>query len=135
MALTADKKTEWMEGSVIAIKAVIIAKIYAGALVQSAANGPDIQVVQPAADSAGAGVLGVALESKDAGGDVQTLLVRTKGVFKFKRSGSFDTAPAGADVYVVDDETVSYEATTNSVVAGKFVMLDDNPDYVWVRIG
>ena len=132
MALTADKKTEWMEGRDIVFKGNIAAKIYAGALVTARWVTTQFYLL-PASDSSGHSVVGIALESKEAG-DGQTLLVRTTGVVKLKISGSA-IYPPGSDVYVVDDETVSCEATTNNVVAGKLVKQDDDPNYVWVRIG
>jgi len=135
MALTADKKTEWMEGRDIVVKGTISAKIYAGALVETQ-NVMGIFGFFPAADENASDVCGIALESKEAG-DNQTLLLRRTGVVKLKASGSSAGWKVGADVYVVDDETVTWDAsaTTNSVVAGKFVKLDDDPNYVWVRIG
>ena len=134
MALTADKKTEWMEGRDIVFKGAINQKIYAGALVcaQCVVGG---LLFLPATDGTNKPVIGIALESKETG-DNQTLLVRTTGVVKLKFSGSA-IYPPGSDVYVVDDETVTGDAssTTNSVVAGKLVKVDDDPNYAWVRIG
>ena len=137
MALTADKKTEWMEGRDIVVKGDITAKIYAGALVMGSVGDGFAQTFMPASDASGYGVLGVALESKEAG-QAQTLLVRTKGVFKFKTYGNqmmWTGVVPGADLLVVDDESVAPSGTTNNLVAGKFVKLDDDTNYVWVRIG
>ena len=134
MPLTADKKAEWMEGRDIVFKGNIGAKIYAGALVCAQAVLGAL-LLTPAADEASKAVIGIALESKEVG-DNQTLLVRTTGVVKLKISGPA-SYPPGSDLYVVDDETVTGDAssTSYSVVAGKLVKQDDDPNYVWVRIG
>ena len=133
MALTADKKTEWMEGRDIVFKNRVFQKIHAGALVSIIWIPVQQQFcLLPASDTANESVLGIALESKEVA--EKSLLVRTTGVVKLKFSGSVNYPP-GSDVYIVDDETVSCDATTNNIVAGKLVMLDDDPNYAWVRIG
>jgi len=71
------------------------------------------------------------LESKEVNGE--SILVRTTGIVKLKLQGAPDIP--GVDLYVVDVETVSVESTTNNVVAGKLAKMDDDPNYVWVRIG
>ena len=136
MALTADKKTEWMEGRDIVIKGVVLQTIYAGALVMGVFDEQGMPAFQPAADVSGPfRVIGVALEGKECADNIQSLSVRTKGIFKFKFNGTPNLKPLGMDVYVVDDETVSCDATTNNIVAGKLVKVDDDPNYAWVRIG
>ena len=134
MAVSADKKTEWMEGRDIVYKGNIGAKIYAGALVAARNISGDL-FLSPAVDQPGLRVIGIALESKDVGNN-QALLVRTTGAVKLKVDVS-PSYPPGSDVYVVDDETVTDDTsfTTNSIVAGKLVKSDDDPNYAWVRIG
>ena len=53
MALTADKKTEWMEGRDIVVKGDITAKIYAGALVMGSVGDGFAQTFMPASDASG----------------------------------------------------------------------------------
>jgi len=60
-----------------------------------------------------------------------------RGTFKFGNSAAGDLiaqADAGADCYIVDDQTVAKTSATNTrSVAGKIIAVD--ADGVWVKLG
>jgi hypothetical protein len=115
-------------GQILALPAAAGAVLYAGALV--AANSSGLAV--PAADTAGLTVQGVCRSGLDnASGSAGTLgtsgdflnavryvQVDAQGEWLFTVSAG--TPKPGATAFVVDDNTVSASATTNSIPAGKF---------------
>lgn len=75
--------------------------------------------------------------SAGAGGAIKARVKR--GVFKFKNSASTDLiaqADAGADCYIVDDQTVAKtNGSSSRSRAGKIVAIDTDTDGVWVQLG
>lgn len=73
--------------------------------------------------------------SAGSNGDLSALVKR--GTFKFANSSAGDLiaqADAGADCYIVDDQTVAKTSATNTrSVAGKIIAVDS--DGVWVKLG
>lgn len=132
-ALTADRHTPMREGTFVEPDVAASTMIYAGAMVALDASGNAV----PASDAAGLVVIGRAEDLVDnSAGDAGDLTVRVRiGVFGFAASGT--NAPAAANVgdlvYVEDDQTVSTDGGTNSIVAGKLVDVDS--DYCWVDTG
>ncbi|MGK7346293.1 MAG: hypothetical protein ACNS63_10860 [Candidatus Nitrospinota bacterium M3_3B_026] len=104
--LTEDRKTARKDGTLFAHPVAAAAVIYAGALVCLDSSGRAV----PAADDASFAFAGKADERADnstgAAGDV-LVLGRREGVFEYNASG-MTQADTGADVYVVDDNTVGH---------------------------
>jgi len=71
-----------------------------------------------------------------AGADGALSVEVKRGVFKFANSSAGDLiaqADAGADCYIVDDQTVAKTSATNTrSIAGKIVAVDS--DGVWVNL-
>jgi hypothetical protein len=129
----AERKTEWKDGQLVALKVAASTKIEAGKMVGVNSAGYAVE----AADTAGIKVQGVAEETVDnSSGQNGDLVVRIRKnkVFKFKNSGTnaVDVADAGTLVFVEDDETVADAAGTNGVVAG--LCIEVAADGVWVEI-
>ena len=133
MALSADRKTPMRDGETIRLSVAASTKMYAGGMVAKNASGYTV----PAADAAGLMVMGRAEEyvdnSSGANGD-ETILVRRNRAFKLTNSAGnpVTIAEIGKDVFIEDDETVSKEPGTNSIVAGKCIGVES--DGVWVFI-
>lgn len=132
-ALTDDKKTEYRLGEEIAVPVDDGDVIYAGALVCVNADGYAV----PGSDTAGLRFVGVARERADnregADGAV-SVIVRRKGLFKMTLASAVTQASLGANVCIVDDQTVDLAAaTTNDIVAGKIVELIDTT-HAWVEL-
>jgi len=130
--LTVNRYTKFRDGLITAHPVKAAAKIYKGSLVCAGTDGYAV----PGADVTGYTFLGVALEEADnTGGGSGDLLVRvqTQGVFSFAKSGTITQANIGANVYVVDDQTVGLAATTTyDVLCGRLEALDASD--VWVRL-
>jgi hypothetical protein len=100
-----------------------------GLLTAAAATG----LVQPATDSAGVVFVGVAYEESDntlglAG--AQAVRVLKTGVFTYAKTAAAQT-DVGKTAFVVDDNTVSTAATTDSIACGIVVGV---PDALTVQI-
>jgi hypothetical protein len=89
----------------------------------------------PAADAAGAKVVGVAQEKVvNAGADgAKTCAVDSGAAWEFAAS-SVAAADVGKTAYVVDDQTVGDATGTNSIVAGVIEERNAAGTKVWVRI-
>ena len=62
------------------------------------------------------------------------LPLTTSGVFSFATSGAITQADLGAEMYVVDDQTVALAATTtNDIAVGRLEALD-GAGYAWLRL-
>lgn len=131
-ALTQDRMTPSREGSWFGHPVAAAKIIYAGSMVALDASGNAV----PASDTAGLTVIGRAEERADnsSGSAADVTVPVTSGVFGFAASaGNAPTkANIGDQVYVEDDQTVSTDAGTNSVVAGVLVAVDT--DYCWVHL-
>ena len=133
MALTADRNTPYRNGEFLNIGVAGSTKIYAGAMVAKNTSGYAL----PAADTAGLIVMGRSEEQVDnssgSNGD-ENITIRRNEAFKFKNSttNAVTIAEIGKDIFVEDDETVSKEPGTNSIIAGKCI--DVESDGVWVFI-
>lgn len=119
-ALTQDRATPYREGIELEFPVAAGAKIFAGSMVCSNAQGYAV----PAADTAGLKFLGVALEQADntagANGAKKVRLRRT-GVFEFN-AVSITQAMVGDPMYVKDDNTFDdASGTTNDIKAGILV--------------
>jgi hypothetical protein len=130
--LTANRYTKFRDGLITAHPVKAAANIYKGSLVCAGTDGYAV----PGADATGYTFLGVALEEADnTNGQSGDLLVRvqTQGVFSFGKSGTITQANIGANVYVVDDQTVGLAATTTyDVLCGRLEALDGTD--LWDRI-
>jgi len=133
MPLSADRATAYRDGLEQELPVAASTLIYAGSLVAVDAAGYAV----PAADAAGLVVMGVAMARADnsagAAGDIQ-VVVRRRGVFRFKGSG-LAQAQVGQDMYAVDDQTVAAASvTTNDIKVGRLVAYISASDG-WVAIG
>lgn len=131
-ALTAARNTKERAGEVFDFPVAASTTIFAGSLVALNAG-----YAAPGATAPGRIAVGRAEEDATAvaAGSVS---VRVKtGVFKFGNSAAGDAiaqADAGADCYIVDDQTVAKtDGTGTRSRAGKIVAVDS--DGVWVLIG
>jgi hypothetical protein len=131
-ALTANKDTQIKDGSYVAHPVKADTKIFAGGLVMVINSTNN---AEPAADTANGYVVGVACDVADntggSAGDIN-VTCRAKGRVLLVHSGATG-AKIGATVYVVDDQTVSSAATTNSVVGGVIAQVVSSTS-VWVDI-
>jgi len=133
-ALTQDRNTEYSLGDLLAIPVEAGVRIFAGSLVCSNASGYAV----PADDSAGLVFEGVATEQADnrlgADGD-ENVVVRRRGRYRFACQTSLDQSAMSAQVYVVDDQTVSAYAAevSNDVVCGVIDKIDGAHD-CWISI-
>lgn len=134
MALTSDRntKSKSIEQS-ISYPVKGATKIFDGSIVAVVAG-----YAVPAADAAGAKVVGIAdwrADNTDGADGAIRVRVR-RGVFLLKNDpggGAIVAANIGSFVYVLDDQTVSMTAGTNSVAAGEALELDPDGG-VWVQI-
>lgn len=128
-----DRNTQMMDAEIIAFSVAASTTIEAGKLVAVNAAGYAVE----AADTAGLIVHGRAEEKVDnssgSNGD-KTVKVRRNKAFKYANSsGNAATiANIGDNLYVEDDETVSTDGGTNSIVAGKCLGVES--DGVWIVI-
>lgn len=110
--------------------------IFAGALVCTDANG----LAVPGADAAALTFQGVAYRGFDnaegangvvdgSHGSVRYCEVEQNGPWSFAVDGA--TPKAGQDAFLVDDNTVSADATTNSIKVGRFVEPDALSSGAW----
>ncbi len=120
-ALNADRSLESRQGVILTLPVLAATKIYGGSLVAIDANG----YAQPAADTTGLKVVGVAKEQVDnsngASGDVTVKIER--GMFSFV-GAALTIADRGKTVYVADDQTVQLAATANKIPAGTLIDID-----------
>ena len=134
MALSKARNTPMRKGEVFGFPVKAGAVIHQGALV--VLNGG---YAAPGSTATGLIAIGRAEAEADnsagANGDIQVEVRR--GVFQFGNSASGDLiaqANAGADCYMVDDETVALTNGSNTRSrAGQIAAVDD--DGVWVQIG
>lgn len=131
-ALTAARNTKERAGEVFDFPVAASTTIHMGSLVALNAG-----YAAPGATATGRIAVGRAEESVTAvaAGSVS---VRVKtGIFKFGNSAAGDAiaqADAGADCYIVDDQTVAKtDGTGTRSAAGKIVAIDS--DGVWVKVG
>jgi hypothetical protein len=131
-ALTANRYTKHRDGLVSAQPVKGGSRIYKGSLVCADSTGYAV----PGADTANFVFLGIALEeANNIGGANGAISVRvqTLGVFSFAKSGSITQANVGANLYIVDDQTVALAATTtNDILCGQLEALDGSD--AWLRI-
>lgn len=131
-ALSAARNTQERSGEVFGFPVAAATTVHQGSLVALNAG-----YAAPGATATGLVAVGRAEESVTAvsAGDASVRVKR--GVFKFANSAAGDLiaqADAGADCYIVDDQTVAKTSATNTrSVAGKVVAVD--ADGVWVKIG
>ena len=133
MALSTDRNTPYKDGQILTPGVAVATTIYAGALVAVNAAGYAV----PAADTAGLKVMGMAEEQADNSGGANgaiTVKVRRGKGFIFKNSSAHACAIANllTNIMVEDDETVA-SSSSNSVVAGKMLGLEDEGVLVWVE--
>lgn len=131
-ALTAARNTKERAGEVLDFPVAANTTIHAGSLVALSAG-----YAAPGATATGRIAVGRAEESATAVA-AGSVLARVKtGTFKFGNSAAGDAiaqADAGADCYIVDDQTVAKtDGTGTRSRAGKIVAVDS--DGVWVLIG
>ena len=134
-ALAQDRDTPFkFKQRKVVLDAAAAAIIYNGSLVAVNAAGYAV----PASDTAGLKVIGRAEERVDntsgANGDLSVVV--STGVFKLDNSGSNSIVQAdvGADVFVLDDQTVVKTAgASESIVAGQCEELDSDGG-IWVRV-
>ena len=138
-ALAQDRNTQrrYVE-RILADNAPIAANktVWNGSLVASDATG----ALNPAADTAGLTVLGVAQRRMiNSTGAAATVIPPAKvaaGVFKFATTGAnaLTAADIGKNACVLDDQTVVRAAgTTNSIVAGTVDSIDPDGG-IWVKV-
>ena len=133
-ALTQDRNTEYSLGDLLAIPVAAGEEIFAGSLVCTNASGYAV----PADDAAGLVFEGVATEGVDnsdgSDGDLN-VVVRRRGRYRFACDTNLDQSAMSAQVYVVDDQTVSADAaeTTNDVVCGVIDKIEAAHD-CWISL-
>ena len=143
-ALAASYDPKRKDGELIRYPLAAGVRVFKGALtcVVSATG-----FLEPAADVAGVVFAGVAFEEANNGtggvqydgsvssgaAGVESVLVQTRGVFQYHKSGAVQ-ADVGKAAFVLDDNTVSTVATTDNVRVGVVVGLVD-AGMVAVRIG
>jgi hypothetical protein len=119
-ALTAVYDAKRRDGKLISYPVADNVKIYKGALVSVLLSSG---YAQPASDTAGTVVVGVAYETVDntlsghAAG-LKSVRVLKTGVFSYNTNGAFAQTNVGKQCFVYDDNTVQVAATTNSIPAG-----------------
>ena len=134
MALSADKLRSFA-GTPLGVPMPVegAARIYHGSLIVASASGH----AQPATDTAGRRVLGVATTAVNNtdGADGDETVVGHRGHLEWFASTGLTQAQVGANVFAVDDETVSDgAATTNSVAVGTLLALDGSSVLVHVGV-
>ena len=134
-ALTHDRSTEYSLGDLLAVPVAAGEHIYGGSMVCLNAAGYAV----PAADASGLVLAGVAVQGADNAGGADGdagVIVRRRGRYHFKCQSALDQSAMGANVYVVDDQTVTADAAdvTHEVAAGVVDRVED-ADNCWVAVG
>lgn len=129
-ALTSDRNTPHREGFLFHLPVGAAVTIYAGAIVMKNATGYAV----PGATATGQVCAGRAEDAVDnaAGSDGDLSVKVRSGVYLYDNAGDIDISHVGDTAYIVDDQTVSLDATGKSA-AGKIVDVDAAG--VWVRMG
>lgn len=132
-ALSADKKTEFMEGVELPFKVDGGSKIFAGAFVCVNAAG----YLVPGADASGLIFQGLSREYADnllgQDGDL-SCVVRRRGLFKAALGHSITVANIGDNVFLVDDQTVDLAANvTYGIFAGIIAGYIDST-HAWIDV-
>lgn len=129
-AATSSIDTPQRTGFQVSDPVAAATKIFAGTIVALDALGN----ANPGADAAGLKVRGIAQEDVDnsagSAGDLRVLV--KPGVFKMNNSGThaLTEAHVGLKCFVEDDNTVSSDKGTNSIIAGTVLQVES--DGVWV---
>ena len=131
-ALTADKKSEFMEGEIIVLPVAASTKIFAGSFVCVNSGG----FVVPGADTSGLVFAGVAREYADnsagANGAV-SVKVQRRGLVK-SVTGTISAANIGNKVFLLDDQTAALAAgATNDIFCGVIARFIDST-HAWLDI-
>jgi hypothetical protein len=128
----AERNTPHKDGELVSLLMATATTIEAGKMVAVNAGGYAIE----AADTAATIVVGVAEETVvNAGANgAAAVIVRRNKAFKLKNHSTPVTqASVGANVVVIDDETVGLAATaTNDIVAGKCLGVETDGVWVWI---
>ena len=136
-ALTGDRETAHRDGVLLSVGMDKAAQtIYKGSLVNLDATGYAVS----GADTSGHQFIGVAYETKEiatddtSDGDTEVRVWR-KGVFLFNTSETLDVSTdIGAEMYIVDDQTVAFSGTTtNDVKCGRIVAIETSGT-CWIEI-
>lgn len=133
-ALTQDRNTEYSLGDLLAIPVAAGVQLFAGSLVCSNASGYAL----PADDAAGLVFEGIATEGVDnrngSNGEL-SVVVRRRGRYRFGCKTILNQSAISAQVYVVDDQTVSADAAevTNDIACGAIDKIEGTHD-CWVSI-
>lgn len=133
-ALTQDRNTEYSLGDLLAIPVAAGEEIFAGSLVCSNASGYAV----PGEDAAGLVFEGVAAEGVDnstgSNGDLN-VVVRRRGRYRFACQTNLDQSAMSAQLYLVDDQTISADAgeVTNDIVCGVIDKVEGTHD-CWMSI-
>jgi hypothetical protein len=132
-ALTHDRNTEYSLGDLLAIPAAAGARIFAGSLVCSNADG----YAEPADDAADLTFEGIATAQVDnrngADGDL-SVIVRRRGRYKLDYRGAITQAALSAAVYAADDHTVDAANGVSNDVAVGVIDRVEGPGECWVSI-
>jgi predicted RecA/RadA family phage recombinase len=131
-ALNSPRNTPQKVGDIFAFPVAASTTIHQGSLVVL-----DAGYATPGATDTGLVAVGRAEASATAVSAGDAMVEVRRGVFRFANSGGGDAiaqADAGADCYIVDDQTVAKTSDTGARSrAGKVVAVDS--DGVWVQIG
>ncbi len=132
-ALTSDRNTEYSLGDLLSMPVAAGARVFAGALVCSNADGYAVR----ASDTAGLVFEGVATAQADnrtgADGDVR-VVVRRRGRYLLDSASALDQSALGAQVYAADDHTVAAAADVTNTVAVGVIDRVEAADECWVSI-
>jgi hypothetical protein len=133
-ALTAARNTPQRAGDILGYPVKASVKPIQGGIAVLSAG-----YAAPATTATGLIAIGRFEQTVDntSGADGALSVQVRRGTFRFGNSASGDLvaqADAGADCYLVDDQTVAKTSGTNTrSVAGKIIAVDS--DGVWVKIG
>lgn len=133
-ALTAARNTPQRAGDILGYPVKASVKLIQGGIAVLSAG-----YAAPATTATGLIAIGRFEQTVDntSGADGALSVQVRRGTFRFGNSASGDLvaqADAGADCYLVDDQTVAKTSGTNTrSVAGKIIAVDS--DGVWVKIG
>jgi hypothetical protein len=124
--LTDNRLTPSKSGKSVSLVVSNGVTIYAGGMV--AVDGAGEAVA--AADTSGFTVVGKASEKVDNSSDGESIEVDI-GIFRWVNAGAFTDANIGDICYVLDDNSVTNGAGSNSIIAGNVVDVDSSG--VWVK--